>query len=242
MTAGLLTLIQGALLIGWSSQPYALPPISGEAPVEILGIRVPTQGFWIVGTAMLIIVSLWWLLAKTRLGLALRACAENRLAARLMGIDVPRMTLFSFCLAAVIAGLGGIAVAPITSLEFDTGGFFTNFGFISVAVGGLGAFAGSVFGGLVLGVSEQLAAGYVSSLFANGLALGAAAGGAAVAAQRAFQRGAGAAPGRARRAAHPSRHRPARWPQWGDLRHRRRRFSCSRCRGFCRRAASSIRW
>ena len=41
--------LQGALLIGWSSQPYALPPISGEAPVEILGIRVPTQGFWIVG-------------------------------------------------------------------------------------------------------------------------------------------------------------------------------------------------
>lgn len=171
MTAGLLTLIQGAMLIIWSSQPYALPPISGEAPVEFLGIRVPTQGFWIVAAAVLIIASLWWLLARTRLGLALRACAENRLAARLMGIDVPRMTLFSFCLAAVIAALGGIAVAPITSLEFDTGGFFTNFGFISVAVGGLGAFAGSVFGGLVLGVSEQLAAGYVSSLFANGLAL-----------------------------------------------------------------------
>ncbi|HVA15627.1 MAG TPA: ABC transporter permease [Stellaceae bacterium] len=171
MTAGLLTLIQGVLLIGWSSQPYALPPISGEAPVSILGIRVPTQGFWIVAAAVLIIVSLWWLLARTRLGLALRACAENRLAARLMGIDVPRMTLLSFCLAALIAGLGGIAIAPITSLEFDTGGFFTNFGFISVAVGGLGAFAGSVFGGLVLGVSEQLAAGYISSLFANGLAL-----------------------------------------------------------------------
>jgi len=171
MTAGLLTLIQGFLLIGWSSQPYALPPISGEAPALFLGIRIPTQGFWIVGAAALIIVGLWYLLARTRLGLALRACAENRLAARLMGIDVPRMTLFSFALAAVIAALGGIAVAPITSLEFDTGGFFTNFGFISVAVGGLGAFAGSVFGGLVLGVSEQLAAGYVSSLFANGLAL-----------------------------------------------------------------------
>ncbi len=171
MTAGLLTLIQGVLLIGWSSQPYALPPISGEMPVDIGGIRIPTQGFWIVGAAIFIIVSLWYLLARTKLGLALRACAENRLAARLMGIDVPRMTLLSFGLAALIAGLGGIAVAPITSLEFDTGGFFTNFGFISVAIGGLGAFAGSVFGGLTLGVSEQLAAGYVSSLFANGLAL-----------------------------------------------------------------------
>ncbi len=62
-------------------------------------------------------------------------------------------------------------VAPITSLEFDTGGFFTNFGFISVAIGGMGSFAGAVLGGLLLGVAEQLAAGYVSSLFANGLAL-----------------------------------------------------------------------
>lgn len=172
MTAGLLTLLQGLLLIGWSSQPYALPPFSGEAPVEWLGIRIPTQGFWIIGTAVLIIIGLWYLLTRTLLGLALRACAENRLAARLMGIDVPRMTLFSFGLAAMIAGLGGIAVAPITSLEFDTGGFFTNFGFISVAIGGLGAFVGSVFGGLFLGVAEQIFAGYLSSLYANGLVLG----------------------------------------------------------------------
>jgi branched-chain amino acid transport system permease protein len=171
MTAGLLTLIQGVLLIGWSSTPYSLPPISGEAPAIILGIRVPTQGFWIIGATVLIIAGLWYLLARTRLGLALRACAENRLAAQLMGIDVPKMTLLSFCLAAMIAGLGGIAVAPIISLQFDTGGFFTNFGFIAVAIGGLGTFAGAVLGGLVLGISEQLAAGYISSLFANGLAL-----------------------------------------------------------------------
>jgi len=72
MTAGLLTLIQGVLLIGWSSQPYALPPITGEAPVEFFGIRVPTQGFWIVGAATLIIASLWFLLARTELGLSLR--------------------------------------------------------------------------------------------------------------------------------------------------------------------------
>ena len=62
--------------------------------------------------------------------------------------------------------------APITSLQFDTGRFFTISGFIAVAIGGLGSFVGAVVGGLVLGVAEQLAAGYVSSLFANSLALG----------------------------------------------------------------------
>jgi len=171
LTAGLLTLIEGVLLVGWSSQPYALPPFSGEAPVVLWDIRVATQGFWIAGIAAFIIGSLWFLIQRTTLGMALRACAENRMAARLMGIDVPRMTLLSFGLAALIAGISGIAVAPITSLEFDTGRFFTNFGFIAVAIGGMGSFIGSVAGGLFLGVTEQLAAGYVSSLFANALAL-----------------------------------------------------------------------
>ena len=62
-------------------------------------------------------------------------------------------------------------MAPITSLQFDSGRFFTNSGFIAVAIGGLGSFAGSIVGGLVVGVAEQLAAFYVSSLFANTLAL-----------------------------------------------------------------------
>ena len=172
MTGGLLTLLEGLLLVIWGSQPYALPPFSGEAPVQLIGIRVPTQGFWIAGATLVIIVALWYLLIHTTLGTALRACAENRLAGRLMGIDVPRMTLLSFTIASLLGGISGILVAPITSLEFDTGRFFTNFGFISVAVGGMGSFAGVVMGGLVLGVAEQLAAGYVSSLFANGLALG----------------------------------------------------------------------
>jgi branched-chain amino acid transport system permease protein len=171
MTAGLLTLIEGLLLVGWSSQPYALPPFSGEAPAVIAGIRVPTQGFWIAGTVVAIIAAMGYLLVRTRIGLALRACSENRMAAQLMGIDVQRMVLFSFGLAAMIAGIAGIVVAPITSLEFDTGRFFTNFGFIAVAIGGVASFLGSLFGGIVIGVTEQLAAGYVSSLFANGLAL-----------------------------------------------------------------------
>lgn len=171
MTAGLLTLIEGVLLVGWSSQPYALPPFSGEAPIQMLGIRVPSQGFWLAGTTVVIIVAMRWLLVRTTVGLALRACAENRLAARLMGIDVPRMTLLAFGIAALIAALGGIVSAPITSVEFDTGRFFTNFGFIAVAIGGISSFAGSIVGGLFIGVTEQVAAGYVSSLFANGLAL-----------------------------------------------------------------------
>jgi branched-chain amino acid transport system permease protein len=171
LTAGLLTTLEGLSLVVWGSQPYALPPFSGEAPVSVLGVRLPTQGFWIAGAALAIIAAVWYLLMRTALGEALRACAENPTAARLMGIDVPRMTLFSFALAALIAGIGGIVVAPILSFQFDTGRFFTISGFSAVAIGGLGSLIGAVAGGELLGVSEQLAAGYISSLFANGIAL-----------------------------------------------------------------------
>jgi branched-chain amino acid transport system permease protein len=171
LTAGLLTLIEGAVLVVWGSDPFDLPAFSGEAPVKILGLRLSTQGFWIAGTATVVILLLWYVLSRTMLGKQLRACAENPLAARLMGIDVPRMTLLSFAMAAMIGAIGGIVVAPISSLQFDSGQFFTIFGFIAVAIGGMGSFIGAVVGGLVLGVAEQLAAGYVSSLFSNALAV-----------------------------------------------------------------------
>jgi branched-chain amino acid transport system permease protein len=171
LTAGLLTFFEGVTLRVWGNQPYSLPPFSGEAPIALGALRIPTQGLWLAGGSVAIIVALWFLLNRTRLGHALRACAENPMAARLMGIDVPAMTLLSFGLAAFIGAISGILVAPITSLQFDTGRFFTNSGFIAVAIGGLGSFAGSIVGGVVVGVAEQLAAFYVSSLFANTLAL-----------------------------------------------------------------------
>src|SRR5262249_8340974 len=92
LTAGLLTFIEGLCLLIWGSQPSALPPFSGEAPVTRLGARLPTQGFWIAGVMSLIMLGMWYLLMRTAVGQALRACAENPTAARLMGIDVPRMT------------------------------------------------------------------------------------------------------------------------------------------------------
>lgn len=171
LTAGLLTLIEGLVLVVWGSDPYDLPSFSGEAPVMILGLRVATQGLWIAGATVIVIVALWYLLFHTALGRQLRACAENPLAARLMGIDVPLMTLLSFAMAAMIAAIGGIVIAPISSLQFDSGQFFTISGFIAVAIGGMGSFIGAIAGGLILGVAEQLAAGYISSLFSNGLAV-----------------------------------------------------------------------
>jgi branched-chain amino acid transport system permease protein len=171
LTAGLLTFFQGFVLVAWGSQPYALPPFSGEAPINLGGIRLPSQGLWLAAACAVVVLGFWHLLQHTKFGRALRACAENATAAQLMGIDVRGMMLASIALAAGIGAFSGILIAPITSLQFDTGSFFTNYGFIAVAIGGMGSFVGAVCGGLALGVVSQLAAAYVSSLFANSLAL-----------------------------------------------------------------------
>ncbi|MFN2460382.1 MAG: ABC transporter permease [Candidatus Velthaea sp.] len=172
LTGGLLTLFEGAALLVWGSQPYQLPPISGYRPVAIGGAHVPTQAFWAIGIAAAVIAVLWFVLQRTTLGKALRACAENPSAATLMGIDVGRVRIASYTAAAVLGALSGIAIGPIVSLQFDGGRFFTVYGFISVAIGGMTSFAGAVSGGVGLGVLQQLGAGYVSSIFATTLAIG----------------------------------------------------------------------
>ena len=171
LTAGLLTMIEGAALVVWGSQPYAMPPFSGEAPLVFGPIRVPTQAFWVLGATAVCITALWFLVAKTKLGKGLRACAENPAAASLMGINVPRMTLLSFALATLIAAIAGVTVAPTTSLQFDTGRLFTISGFVAAAIGGIASFPGAIIGGLFLGLLTQLATAYISSLFSTAIAL-----------------------------------------------------------------------
>jgi branched-chain amino acid transport system permease protein len=172
LTAGLMTFLEGTILVLWGNQPYAFPAFSGERPVNVLGILVPTQGLWVVGTAIVVVLGLSYLLVRSTLGQALRACAENATAASLVGISVPRMALFSFGLAALIAAVAGIVIAPATALQFDTSTLFTIYGFIAVAIGGVGSFPGAIAGGLLLGIISQLATAYVSSLFSSALALG----------------------------------------------------------------------
>lgn len=171
LLVGLLTFFEGASLLIWGSQPYSIPAFSGERPVIVGGVGVPTQAFWIVGISGLIVAALWYVLARTAFGKALRACAENPVAASLMGVQVSGMTLFAFAVGAAIGAIGGEVLGPVTSIAFDTGRFFTNLGFVAFALGGMGSFFGAIAGGLGLGVVQQLTAGYVSSLFSNTLTL-----------------------------------------------------------------------
>lgn len=171
LTVGLLTMLEGAALIVWGSQPYSLRPFTGEQPFEIGQLRVPSQAVWVSGTTIVVVAALWYVVNRTRLGRSLRACAENQHAAALMGINVPRTATFSFAFATFIAAIAGIVVAPTTTLQFNSGALFTISGFIAVVIGGISSFPGAIVGGLLLGLTTQLATAYVSSLFSSAIAL-----------------------------------------------------------------------
>jgi len=105
------------------------------------------------------------------MGKAMKACADNPDAAKLVGINVNHMILLSFALSAAIGAVAGIGMTPLALMEYDRGAMLAVKGFAAVILGGLGSFPGAILGGLVLGLIESLGAGYISSGYKDAFAL-----------------------------------------------------------------------
>lgn len=162
--------IRGAAQIVFDKQFHKLPGFSGEAPVNILGASIVPQTFWVIGGTALIVLAVTIFFERTLLGKAVLATAANRLAARLVGINTGMVTALSFGLSAAIGAIAGILVTPITLTSYDVGTLLALKGFAAVVLGGLGSAVGAVAGGLILGLCEAFAAGYISSTYKDAVA------------------------------------------------------------------------
>lgn len=139
--------------------------------ILFLGAAIERQSLWIWGVTVAAVVALTFLYRRTRLGMAMRACAVDRQAARLAGIDVQRVVTVSFALAAALGALAGAAVTPLTQTAFDVGSRVGVKGFAAAILGGLGNPAAAVAGGLVLGLVESMAIGFISPTYKDAIAL-----------------------------------------------------------------------
>jgi len=139
-------------------------------PISIFGAVVTTQDLWVWGVLAVVVISLELFFRLTMTGKAMRACAVNRTAARLMGIDVSKMVMLSFALSAAIGAIGGAVVVPSTSVEYENGALWGLKGFSAAVLGGLGNMPGAVAAGIALGVLENLSV-LVESSLKNAIAL-----------------------------------------------------------------------
>ena len=139
--------------------------------MKVFGASLEVQSVWILGMTALAVAALWYLYNRTGLGRAMRACAVNRDAARIVGVDTRLMVTVSFVLAATLGALAGLAVTPLTQTVFDVGPSVGIKGFAAAILGGLGNPIAAVVGGLVLGMLESLSIAFISSTYKDAIAL-----------------------------------------------------------------------
>ncbi len=165
ITIGVSMILRGMTEILLGKSAHALPAFSGDAPIEVLGATFLPQSVWVLAVGGLIVVGLRLFFGLTRIGKGVLATAHDRLAARLVGIDVRRVMTLSFALSAATGAVGGVLVTPTSTVSFDTGVMLGLKGFVAATLGGLGSGAGAVLGGLSLGLIEAMTAGYISSSY-----------------------------------------------------------------------------
>ena len=170
ITIGASIFLKGLAQLVWDKSIHPLAPLSGDKPIALFGATILPQSLWVLGVTVLIVIALSWFFNRTLYGKAMLATSYNRLAAQLVGVEVRRVLFASFGLAAALGAIAGVLVAPITFTSYDIGVMLGLKGFAAAILGGLGSFPGAIVGGLVLGLFENLSAGYVSSAYKDVIA------------------------------------------------------------------------
>ncbi len=162
---GVSIILQNVAMLIWGRQYIAFPPILPQATFQIAGAQVSALQIFIVLLSGIAMAGLWFMVQRTRLGRAMRACGESREIASLMGVDVNRIISTTFIIGSALAAVAGLMVSAYYGLAHYYMGFMLGLKAFSAAVlGGIGNLGGAVLGGLLLGVIEALGAGYIGDL------------------------------------------------------------------------------
>ncbi|HZF82352.1 MAG TPA: branched-chain amino acid ABC transporter permease [Burkholderiaceae bacterium] len=170
ITLGVALVIRGVIQVVLGKGNHALPAFSGDVPLRVAGATLVPQSLWVLGVTTVVVVVLAWYFGRTLSGKGMLATSHNPLAASLVGIGTDRVMLMSFAMSGALGAVGGVITAPITFTSYDAGVVLGLKGFAAAALGGIGSGPGAIVGGLVLGVMEALAAGYVSAAYKDAVA------------------------------------------------------------------------
>ena len=161
-TLALALMIQQVAAIKWGTEPQPFPRLIG------LGSGVWDEKFWLPVVACAItILGLEYLYRRTLVGRAFLAIAEDNFAARALGLPERNLRVASYALAGVIGGVAGFSGGELLLAFFANGALLNFYGFVPVALGGLGNNRGAIIGGLALGLFQQAANFLVGGIFSS---------------------------------------------------------------------------
>jgi len=166
-TIGLASILRGLLLLIWGPLTVNIPLPITEAPIEVFGLLVKLIA--VVGAliSILFLAGFSLVFLRSRIGIALRAVADNQTVAQGMGIDVRRYFALTWVTAGVVATIGGILWGNMIGADVHTALIGLKV-FPVVILGGLTSIPGAIVGGLIIGALENVAAGYIDPLVGGG--------------------------------------------------------------------------
>ena len=167
---GVLVIFRESLTILFGADPLPSPPPLGFKRVAFGPFAGAPQQFLVIAVTFLLFAAVWLFFERTVWGRAFEAVALNRRAAALMGINLRRVTALAFVAGAMVAGLAGLLMSPLTSAHYMMGLPLAIQGFTALVVGGVGRVEGALLGGLLLAFVEQFGARYLP--IPSGLTLG----------------------------------------------------------------------
>jgi branched-chain amino acid transport system permease protein len=161
ITLGLATLVNGLAGAIFGYVPRSFPSPFSAQTVDILGAFVSYRDLGVIGVSGAVLIAIYLLLQRTTIGLTLRAAAHHPEASRLLGVHVSWMLALGWGLASAVGAVSGIMVAPIILLEPNMMQTIIIYAFAAAVLGGIESPLGAVIGGLIVGVTVNLAGAYL---------------------------------------------------------------------------------
>lgn len=160
VTIGLAVILRGGTIMIWGPDPYDFDAGLGKTVINVGPLPFYPAQLYAIGLLAVLVVLAWGFLRFSRMGIAMRAVAANETAALLMGVNVNRIHALAWCLSSAIAAVAGVLFAANFKLGPDM--WFQGLkSFPAVILGGLDSVLGGAIGGIIIGVIENLAQGYL---------------------------------------------------------------------------------
>ncbi|HWK62684.1 MAG TPA: branched-chain amino acid ABC transporter permease [Eoetvoesiella sp.] len=149
------------MVFGRSPPFVAIPPMfSGSVPI-LPGLNYPIMRLAFIGAGVLVALGMWFLISKTKVGMLVRAGADDSETVEALGVNIRRLFMLVFALGALLCGFAGVMAAPLLAVEIGMGEKVLITTFVVIVVGGVGSVRGALLGSLLVGITDTIGRAYI---------------------------------------------------------------------------------